>query len=587
MRNMRVLCLGVSVWLITSATLGTEAARPQESAPAPGRSAASPASVPARRPAVSPPSAAPGSPADYQPMVTRYCVKCHDEKLKTANLMLDGADFRNVPAGAAVWEKVIRKLRLGAMPPQGRPRPPASVLDGFATSLEKTLDADYLAHVSPGRSPIHRLNRAEYANAVRELLDVDVDVAQLLPADSASYGFDNISDTLKISPMLVSRYLSAAEKIASIAVGDPDIGEDTQTWLVPKDESSDQHEPGMPFGTIGGITVSYNFPLDAEYLLKGQLWLSVTGGYRGLEGLEQPYHFEISIDGERILYVPVGGKEDNYLHYQTVGAGIQEVYDRMTARTRVKAGPHKVSFAFVKPTLTAVMVEHLQPTVHASVSPFEIFGAPKLTRVTIAGPYKPTGVGDTPSRRKIFVCHPTGPGDESSCATQILSTVARRAYGRVPTDAELDELAGFYKQGRSSGTFDAGIRAALLRILSGPEFLLRSHPDPASVAEGAVYRLPTPNWPRVWRCSSGAASLTMSCSASPRTESCAVPACSSSRCAACWPIPSRTPSSPTLPASGCSCAIWTRCTRRSSCSRSSTTTSGKGSGAKPSCSSEA
>jgi mono/diheme cytochrome c family protein len=427
---------------------------------------------------------------EYRALVDKYCVTCHNARLKTAGLALDAASLDNLQVDAPVWEKVIHKLRLGAMPPQGLPRPDEVTIGAFVRSLETGLDAWSVAHPNPGRAPLHRLNRAEYANAIRDLLDLKIDVSALLPADSASYGFDNVSDTLKISPLLLSRYLNAAEKVSAVAVGDPDVGEEALIFTVPKEESQDQYAEGMPLGTQGGMIVEHNFPLDAEYAFKGELWATYAGGARGLEGHDKPYYFIVSVDGQEMLRTPLGGKQGNDLGYRTAGGAIKDARDRMQVRVRVTAGPHKVGFGFLKtPGGAASTQENLAPAVRASIGVFEPFGAPKLQHVFISGPFDPTGAGDTPSRRRIFKCRPARASDEERCARQILSSVARKAYSRQPGEPEIAELMEFYRQARREGTFEKGIQMALPRVLAGPEFIFRSYPEPPDARAGARYRI--------------------------------------------------------------------------------------------------
>ncbi|MEP7306629.1 MAG: DUF1592 domain-containing protein [Acidobacteriota bacterium] len=428
--------------------------------------------------------------AQYRGLLDQYCVTCHNARLKSGGLALESASLDNVPADALVWEKVIHKLRLGAMPPQGRPRPAEATTIAFVTALETSLDAASAAHPNPGRAPIHRLNRAEYGNAIRDLLDLRVDVGELLPADSASYGFDNVSDTLKMSPLLLSRYLSAAEKVSAVAVGDRDTGEEALIFTVPKEESQDQYADGMPLGTQGGTLIEHNFPLDADYAFKGELWATYAGGARGLEGHDQPYYFIISIDGEEVLRTPLGGAQGNDLGYRTAGGAIKDARDRMQVRVRVNAGPHQVGFGFLRtPGGAARTQENLQPAVRASIGVFEPFGAPKLQHVFISGPFNPTGPGDTPSRRRIFSCRPGRESDEAACAQRILSSLARKAYSRPLTATEMAELMTFYESGRRGRTFEKGIQLALPRILAGPEFIFRSHPAPDGPPPGARYRV--------------------------------------------------------------------------------------------------
>ncbi|HZA37279.1 MAG TPA: DUF1592 domain-containing protein, partial [Vicinamibacterales bacterium] len=440
--------------------------------------------------------AASAPPNAHATLVEKYCVTCHNERAKTGGLVLDPATLHDVPGNSAVWEKVIHKLRLGAMPPQGRPRPDEDTSLAFVRSLEETLDARYASRPHPGRSPVHRLNRAEYGNAIRELLDLNVDVSALLPADSASHGFDNVSDTLKVSPLLLSRYLAAAEKVSAVAIGDPDIGAEALMFNVPKEASQDQYAEGMPLGTQGGMVVDHNFPLDAEYSFRAELWATYAGGARGLEGHDRPYHFVITIDGEEVLRAPLGGKQGNDLGYRTAGGAIKDASDRMQARVRVAAGPHRVGFGFLKTTVAGTQ-ENISPAVRASIGVFEPYGAPKLQHVFIGGPFNATGPGDTPSRRRIFVCRPSSSPrenapssvDEERCARRIVETLGRRAFSRALTDVEIDDLLELYRAGRKGGTFDKGIQAALPRILAGPEFIYRAHPQPPGVRPGESYRI--------------------------------------------------------------------------------------------------
>jgi mono/diheme cytochrome c family protein len=427
-------------------------------------------------------------PDNYRALVDRYCVTCHNQKTNTAGLALDRISLEDIPANAAVWEKVIHKLLLGAMPPLGMPRPDEATRIAFARSLEATLDAWSAAHPDPGRSLLHRLNRAEYGNAIRDLLELKIDVSALLPADSASYGFDNVSDTLKVSSLLLSRYLAAAEKISAVAVGARDIGEEALIFSVPNEASQDQYSDGMPLGTQGGMVVEHNFPLDGEYSFKGELWATYAGGARGLEGHDRPHHFVITIDGEEILRAAIGGKQGNDLAYFTAGGAIKDARDRMQVRARVKAGPHRVGFGFLKTTVAGTQ-ENLSPSARASIGVFEPYGAPKLQHVFISGPFNPTGPGETPSRRRIFTCRPVRPAEDERCARSILSTLGRRAYSRTLTNAEITELMAFYRDARKAGSFDKGIQMALPRILAGPEFIFRAQPEPVAARAGVPYRV--------------------------------------------------------------------------------------------------
>ncbi|HLI86297.1 MAG TPA: DUF1592 domain-containing protein [Bryobacteraceae bacterium] len=399
--------------------------------------------------------------------LNRYCVACHNQKAKTAGLELDRADTANIPAGAATWEKVIEKLRGGMMPPAGMPRPGREELDAFIHSLEQQLDQAYLAKPNPGRVGLHRLNRAEYGNAVRDLLALDVDAASLLPADDANYGFDNIADSLSVSPSLMERYLNAAWKVSGLAVGDMKIPPTTYTFRNRPDLSQDRHIEGLPLGTRGGILVKYTFPLDAEYRFKVRFWGNTVNTVRGLE---LPSQVEVTLDGARVKLVTIGGQEDADLGNTNPTASAEQLSKRVELQIPVKAGPHRVGFAFLQQS-TGPTVELLQPFDREKIDPINTAGIPEIDWVSISGPWKPTGPGDTPSRRRIFICRPAEGSDQIPCARQILSALARRAYRRPVTDTEMERLLTYFQHG---GSFDAGIENALAFILVNPQFLFRT-----------------------------------------------------------------------------------------------------------------
>jgi mono/diheme cytochrome c family protein len=417
-------------------------------------------------------------------LVDKYCVGCHNDRAKTGGLTLQQITLDNAPASTEVWEKVIRKLRGGMMPPLGAPRPDQASLGQFVTLLETTIDHDALAHPNPGRSPLHRLNRTEYATAIHDLLALDIDPAALLPADDEANGFDNIADVLKVSPSLLEQYLSASRKIAALAIGDMHVAPASAVYRVPPDRAQADHVEGLPLGTRGGIVVTHNFPLDADYDFRVNLLQNIVGY---VPGLEWPHTLEIAIDGERAFTAPVGGEADNKLSDTNLAQAKEALDARLRTRLHVAAGPHVVSVAFVKKN-DAESVEPLQPFTR-DLDMQNMNGLPLVEHVQIDGPFNPTGAGETPSRRKIFVCRPAPTAtarDESACAKTILSTLARRAYRR-PVDTDIDTLLGFYDAGRKKGGFDAGIEDALRFVLTSPRFLFRDEPDPAGVAPGAVY----------------------------------------------------------------------------------------------------
>jgi mono/diheme cytochrome c family protein len=431
------------------------------------------------------------APADYHAMVTKYCVTCHNEKLNlpaSNPLHLDKADLDRVAADPATWERVVRKLGVGAMPPQGSPRPDAATLEGFRTWLATTLDRAAAANPNPGRFVLHRLNRAEYANAIRDLLALDVDVKELLPPDSSDYGFDNIATILKTSPTLLERYLTAAIRIGDLAVGDRTVEPVAAVFPLRVDFTQWSHIEGLPLGTRGGQLVRYNFPADGEYVLYGRLFRTLDNDDSGVEGQDSPQPFEISIDGVRALLTRIGGPESDEAGWRNLGGTADATAERMKVRLKVKAGPHDVGFTFIQ--RAARSQELLEPLLRASQDGHMGGGEPaKLKDVIIDGPYNVTGVGDTPSRRRIFTCRPKSQNDEARCAREILSTIARRAYRRPVTDADLESPMAFYAKARQAADFEAGIRGALPRILASPSFLFRTEEDPAAATATGPHKV--------------------------------------------------------------------------------------------------
>jgi len=427
------------------------------------------------------------SPAAAGPaaVVGQYCVTCHNQRLKTGGLALDAVDASDVPAHAEVWEKVIRKVKGNMMPPAGSPRPDAATLAAFARGLEDTLDRAAAARPHPGRTRPHRFNRAEYANAIRDLLALEIDASTLLPPDDSSYGFDNIADVLGISPLLMERYVAAAERISALAVGDPSIGPSSQLYRVSFDLPQHEHISGLPIGTRGGTAFRHHFPLDGEYVVKLRLWKTSVGYVRGLQ---TEHDLEVSIDGQPVLQTPVGGPSDYQMNVLNSGAAETALETRLRTRTRVTAGPHDVVATFLA-LAGGVRTgpEGLRPTMFA-VDPLYIHGVPAIERVIIEGPYNPTGPGDTPSRRTIFTCKPGTASDELPCARTILSRLTQRAYRRASTEADLRPLLDLFRKGRANASFEAGIQLALQGVLTSPKFLFRVESDPPNLA-AATHRV--------------------------------------------------------------------------------------------------
>ena len=403
---------------------------------------------------------------DPRALLDQYCVGCHSQRLKTGGLVLEGPD-----PGAEVWEKVIRKLRAGAMPPAGLPKPPADALRGFVSSLETRLDAAAKANPDPVRPLLHRLNRAEYSNAIRDLLDLEIDAATLLPPDDSAYGFDNISDVLGVSPALQERYLSAAVNISALATGSPHRSPAGTTYRAPQDLSQNQHIDGLPLGTMGGLKVRYNFPLDGEYEIQAKLYRTNLNIMRGLEF---PHQVEFTVVGERVHLAKIGGTEELAALFDKPTDTGDAVDARLRVRINVKAGPRDVTAAFLEESVSGPA--RLQAFERSSVDNFDWTGWPHIQTLSITGPFNATGPGDTPSRRRIFTCHE----QTTACARQILAVIARRAYRQPVSEADLSRILTFYESGQKTGGFERGIEFALERILASPKFVFRADRDPAA-----------------------------------------------------------------------------------------------------------
>ena len=442
------------------------------------------AASPQTKPPVAEPSAA-KSATDYRPVIDRYCVGCHNERTKAGGLTLDKLDLSNVAAGAEAWEKVVRKVRVGMMPPPGASKPDPGARQALVSWLSTELDRAAAAHPNPGRGLIHRLNRTEYANAVRDLLTLDVDPSSMLPPDDSAYGFDNIADALGVSPVLLERYLTAADKIVSLAIGDPETQPAGQTFRIRQDASQDTHIEGLPLGTVGGILARTTLPLDGEYDFSIRLFRTNLGVVRGLE---YEHQLEYTVDGDRVHLSQVGGDDDFKANLKNMTKAGDDVETRAHFRIPLKAGPHTISVAFLERT-AAPNPLRLQPFIRSSNDTLDTIGHPHLDTFTLTGPFNPSGPGDTPSRRRIFPCRPTGAADEATCAQRIISTFARRAYRGMSTSADLQRLNEFYQVGRRAGGFEKGIQVALQRMLASPKFIFRLERDPEGMAPGTVYRV--------------------------------------------------------------------------------------------------
>jgi len=431
--------------------------------------------------------AAPKTPAGE--LVNKYCVGCHNQKLKTASLELDRVDSNQPANSPEPWEKVIVKLRSRTMPPPGLPRPDSATYDSVAGWLESEIDRAAAAHVNPGRSAtLHRLNRAEYANSVRDLLAVEVDPQALLPPDEQAFGFENNAEALSVQPALLDRYVSAAASIARRAVGDPKIppafvrygalrnSANDQTYL----RQTDRLGEDFPLGSKGGVAARHYFPVDGEYVFKIRLQRAWESSIRGLNVETQ---FEVRVDGVRVAQLTLGGGRAPTRTFQYDGD------EALQARVPVKAGLRQVMATMLKSENAAPegggpdrLSLYSRNSDNAS-SPIAI------ASLLIGGPYDGKVPLDSPSRRLLYVCQPASASEEAPCATKILSTLARRAYRRSATDDDVRTLLSFYNRTRATGNFDDGIRSALERVLVSPDFLFRIEADPPGAAPGSVYRI--------------------------------------------------------------------------------------------------
>jgi mono/diheme cytochrome c family protein len=412
-----------------------------------------------------------------QGTIDRYCATCHNPRMKAGGLALDALPVANAAREPQTWEKVIRKVRTGMMPPSGAPRPDRATLDGLAATVETALDRAAAASPNPGAPALHRLNRGEYGNAVRDLLDLPIDAAALLPGDDSSEGFDNQASVLSVSPALMQAYVTAAAKISRLAVGDPTISADITTYIAPRGMSQAGHREGLPLGTRGGLLVQHVFPLDAEYEFRiGR----AGGGLFGLQPVGTDDSVEVTLNGERIRVV--------------------DRTARGPVRLKIPAGPQTIGVAVIRKS-NARGVDDLFSE-HAA--------AAGVTNLVINGPLNPTGPGNTPSRRKIFVCRPQDEASasakaaagsrrsspeldasEGGCARTILAKLATRALRRpvAERDATVTTLMEFFESGRKLRGFETGIQYALARLLVDPQFIYRFERAPATVRAGAAYRI--------------------------------------------------------------------------------------------------
>jgi hypothetical protein len=395
--------------------------------------------------------------AQDRAFLDQYCITCHNERAKVGGLALDKLDLARPGDNAETWEKVLVKLRGGMMPPSGAKRPERANIDTFAANLEVAIDRAVAAKPNPGTTALHRLNRTEYTNAIRDLLGLPIDATTLLPPDDSAEGFDNVADVLGVSPLLIQGYVAAAAKVSRIAVGNPEMSADKATYRIPRGLAQADHIEGLPLGTRGGMLIQHTFPLDGEYDFR----IARSGVGVAQTGVGGDDEIEISVNGERIYLAGRNSPRD--------------------IRLAMKAGPQSIGIAILK-----------KRNVRGVDDLYDVFSASLgISTVSITGPFNASGPGDTVSRRRIFVCRPASTSEETPCAKRILKTLARRAFRQPVSDSDvsMETLMSFYETGRAQGTFDTGIEQALARILVDPRFLYRFEKEPANIETGASYRL--------------------------------------------------------------------------------------------------
>ena len=466
-------------------------------------------------------------------ILDRYCITCHNDRLETGGLSFDAVDITNVGAHAEVWERVVRKLRAGAMPPQPRPRPDRATYDHLVTYLETRLDRAAAADPDPGRTAtFRRLTRTEYQNAIRDLLALEIDVTALLPRDDVAFGFDNVN-TGGLSPTLMERYLAAARSVSELAVGSQVPAAGSRVVIVPADRTQEDHVDGLPFGTRGGTAVNHMFSFDGDYEIQVRLQRNRN---ENIEGLTEPHEVELTLDGERLQLFTMEPNRGNMVILANAAYYTDEGIDNhLNVRLSVTAGPHVVGASFIKKN-SALLETTRQPyRAHFNMDRHPRQQPARTVRVDRRS-IRSNRSGETPSRDRIFSCRPTTESAEDavSGATSIIAALARRAYRRPVTVDDLDQLISFYREGQAEGGFDTGIETALRALLAVPSFSsgssgIRPAWPPVRPTVSA-----TSSWRRVCRSSSGAACRTTSCSRRPRRAGSAIQRCSRHRCVGCW-----------------------------------------------------
>lgn len=410
--------------------------------------------------------------ADRAGLIEKYCLECHNTTDWAGGIALDALPMDDVASEGKTWETVVRKLRGGLMPPPGKPRPDAHALEGLIVGLETELDAAAAARPTPGHVGPHRLNRSEYANAVRDILGIDVDPESLLPKEVESEGFENIAEVLKVSPSFLDQYITAADVLTTRALGDPQAAPESVVYRVPETANQSKYVPGLPFGTRGGILMRHDFPTDGDY----EININGLAGSTYIWGLDYPDRVIVTLDGEQVFEGRLGGTADLEAADQRMENAVKEINARFQKlRLRVPAGPHDLGVTFVERSLA-----ESDEILHDFAPDTGVPRVAKVANVEITGPFNAGPVSETPSRRRILVCRPQNAAEERPCAEQILLQAARKAYRRSVSRDELEGVLAFYEKGRALGSFDKGIQYGLMGILASPKFLYRTERAPES-----------------------------------------------------------------------------------------------------------
>lgn len=422
-------------------------------------------------------------------LLDKYCMECHSFDEYRGELALEGMSPGDVHDNPGVFEEVLRKLKIRAMPPRSQPQPSAAERSNFIAALESTLDAAAFANPYAGNTTVHRLNRAEYSNAIRDLLGVELDLSELLPSDAGDYGFDNIAELLRTSPMLLDRYMTVGMRVADLALGNTEAALSVTSYPIPFDTTQEKHLQGMPIGTRGGVAATHYFPADGEYVFSARPLQGVAEGYFGIEGHDIPHEFLVYIDRELVYSAEIGGPEQHAISVEKFNDVIPIVNEKLTSpKIPVKAGPHEVIFTWRE--RVSAEQNSWQPTLRDTLEIHNPSGMPRLEKAMVEGPYNVSGISDMAPRNKILTCQPDSVTEEDSCARQILENLARQAFRREVSEDDIAAPLAFYEEERANGgTFDEGIRSAVARTIVSPFFLFRVETDAPDSSPGTDQRV--------------------------------------------------------------------------------------------------